>query len=91
MPERSQYKRIATNATTTVRDGAAGLERITINAPGTAWGVAIHDGTDDAAPQVGYLQPSAPGSHEFALRLSKGLTIKTTGTTPGDLTIVFPY
>lgn len=81
------YTNITTNATTTVHTGRGVLVRIIVNNPGTAWVATIFDSVTGAGPKIGTLSVNANTSFVYEAVFTAGLTIVTSGTTPGDLTV----
>lgn len=86
MSEPNQYKRINSNATTTVTGNAAQLHTIVVGAAGSAWVIDVYDGTSSDT-QIAQIKPTAPVTLIYDVYARKGLTIVTTGTTAGDLTV----
>src|SRR5258708_23939820 len=88
------YTEIHTNATTTIIAAlGAGvpplgiLLAILVNNPGATWQAIVYDGTAAqniiVATWVSGTSPALP----YRVRLKNGLTLVTSGTTPGSLTV----
>lgn len=81
------YSHITSNTTTAIKTSAGTLHRLVVNNPGSAWVAEIYDGTNSDA--VIAIADLVSGSLEYGLALSTGLTVVTSGTTAGDLTVVY--
>ncbi len=82
------YTNIIVNGTTLVKTGPGFLHCITINSIGTSWNLAIVDNTIAAGTKVATITAIATqGQVCYDINFSVGLTIVTTGTLPGDITI----
>jgi hypothetical protein len=81
------YSHISSNTSTAVKSSAGTLHKLVVNNPGTAWVAEIYDGTtSDAVVAIADL---VAGPLEYGLALSTGLTVVTSGTAAGDLTVVY--
>lgn len=83
------YAHITTNTTTTVKSGAGTLQNIVINNPGSAWVATVYDNTAGSGTVIAVISAAAGQTLPYNLRFSAGLTIVTTGTTPGDMTVIY--
>lgn len=82
---------ITTNATTTLRNIPVGgvLRRLIIGNPGSAWVIDVYDNTAGSGTLLASFNPTAMGYIACDLQYSQGLTVVTSGTTPGKLTVVY--
>jgi hypothetical protein len=89
--DQAPFAHITTNATTVLRGTATGgiLKRIVINTAGSAWTATIYDNTAGSGDVIAVVSLNAQNSLEYELQYTRGLTIVTSGTTPGDLTVVY--
>lgn len=84
------YKNITANATTVVKTGVSILHAVVVNNPGTTWVITMYDNTAGSGSLIGTLtSPVSGGQYEYHASLSNGLTIVTSGTTAGDITVVY--
>lgn len=85
------YKNITSSATTVIKSGVTVLHRVVVNNPGSTWVVAIYDNTAGSGATVATLSPETAGGGDFEYEtsLSNGLTVVTSGTTAGDITVVY--
>lgn len=83
------YTNIISNATTLIRSGTGGILRgITVNNAGSTWVITIYDDiTAVAAHKVGTITSPLQQEYLYDAALTNGLTIVTSGTTPGDITV----
>lgn len=96
-----KYAHISTSTTTTLITslpaqgspgnpaGSVGLfGGLRINAPGTGWTITVQDGPGGAV--VAVYTPSAPmPADDVPIQMQVGLSIVTTGATPGDVTVAY--
>lgn len=80
---------VASNATTTVKQGPGVLERIVVNNPGSSWTCTVYDSTTGSGAVIAALTPGSIGTLEFDAIFVNGLTLVTSGTTAGDLTVIW--
>lgn len=85
------YKNITTSATTVIKSGVTVLHRVVVNNPGSTWTVAIYDNTAGSGSTVATISPETAGggNFDYDAGLSNGLTVVTSGTTAGDITVVY--
>lgn len=85
------YTNITTNATTTLATkGPTTLHAIIVNNPGTTWVVTVYDNNAGSGTKIGTITgPIAGGNYIYDVDCANGLTIVTTGATPGDITVSF--
>ena len=85
------YQNIPANATTTIKSGAGILKRIVIGEVGSGDSLAtVYDNTAGSGTKIASISLGAYAvTLEFDARFATGLTVVTTGTTPGKLTIVY--
>lgn len=84
------YHHLATNsASDVVKSGAGRLHSITVNDPGSAWSITVYDNTSASGTVIAVLAPSSPMPFTYDVAFGTGLTLKTAGTTPGDLTVAY--
>jgi hypothetical protein len=87
------YKEINSNATTVLKVGVGPLQSITVNNAGSAWTVQVFDNTSANAPAIAgstaFTVPAAGSNLRYNAHFNTGLTIVTSGTTPGSLTVTF--
>jgi hypothetical protein len=90
MAERERFANITTNATTVVKNGGPGsLVRIVVNNAGTAWVITVYDNTAGSGTKIATITATVVGDLDYGIEFATGLTIVTSGTTPGDLTVVY--
>lgn len=78
------YTHINTNTTTSIKTSAGILNSICINNPGSAWVVTVNDG----ANPIAIITPSTgQDSMVYECSFINGLSVVTTGTTPGSITV----
>lgn len=65
------------------------LKKIVVGTTGSAWNISIYDGVDSSGNLVAVINASDGGNYDFECMLAKGLYVSTSGTTPGDATIVY--
>ena len=82
----SQWNRITTNATTTIKTGSGVLRRILINKAGTTGNIATVnvDGNTVAAIDTTVVRPL-----EFNIPFSASLSVVTATGTAGELTVLY--
>jgi hypothetical protein len=80
------YTHITTNTTTNIKTQSGILNTITINNPGTAWVLTVNDGASVIAVITA---AAAQSTLVFECSFITGLSIVTTGTTPGDVTVTW--
>jgi hypothetical protein len=88
------YTEIHTNATTTIITAiGAGVAPLGIllglfvNNPGATWQAIVYDGTAAQNIIVATWVSGTSPSVTYRVRLKNGLTVVTSGTTPGSLTL----
>jgi len=84
-----RYTHINSNATTTVITGSGTLQAIIVNAPGSAWVATIYDNTAGSGTVIGAMTITANQPFLGPVQVNTGCTIVTSGTTPGDLTVLW--
>lgn len=73
-----------------IQKGTVGLKRITVgNAGSTDWSVTIYDGVDTNGKVVSVNHLNAGGQYDYEIPLATGLFVVASGTTAGDITIVY--
>lgn len=84
------YVNITTATTTLVKTGSGILKRIIINNPGSAMSITIYDNTSGTGTKIATIS-SVSGINflEFNSNFVTGLTVVTTATTMGDITIIY--
>ncbi len=85
------YSNITTNTTTTVKSGAGILKRITVNVIGSGDALAtVYDNTAGSGTKIATISAGTTSVNlEFDARFATGLTIVTSGTTPGNITVIY--
>ncbi len=78
---------VSTNTTTNIKSGAGFLHRITVNNPGSSWTITVYDSTSGSGTKLATITPSLVGSLEYDVEFTTGLTVVTSGTTAGDITV----
>jgi len=81
--------RINSNATTVVKSSPGILHLITVNKAGSAWTITIYDNTQGSGEIIAQIDGTSIGSFAFNVYFETGLTIVTSGTTPGDITVAY--
>ena len=81
--------RINSNATTVVKNSAGILHLITVNKAGTAWTITVYDNIEGSGEVIAQIDGTSIGSFAFNVFFETGLTIVTSGTTPGDITVAY--
>lgn len=79
-----RYTEIHTNTTTTIKTQQGLLHSIAINAPGSAWNVAV---TDGGAALATITPSTGQDSMIYDVGFVTNLVVTTTGTTPGSVTL----
>lgn len=77
---------ITSNVTTAVKASPGFIHTIIIGDPGSAWVIAIYNATSAIGTPL-TLKPTASGVLIFDSLYSVGITIVTTGSTPGSLLV----
>lgn len=85
------YTNIATNTTTVVKSGAGILKRIVLGVIGSGDAQAVvYDNTAGSGTQITTIALGvAPVTLEFDARFATGLTIVTSGTSAGNITVIY--
>lgn len=83
------YADITANGTFTLKTGQGALHDIVVNAPGSAWTLAVYDSTGGATSPIAHVTVTATAPLLFDVEFVNGLTIVAAGTTPGDATVTF--
>lgn len=83
------YFHIASNATFNVKTSAGKLHVVAVNNPGASWVINIYDNASGSGTVIGIENPFTTGTIEYDVQFVNGLTIITSGTTPGDITVAF--
>ena len=82
--------RISSNATTQVKTGSGILHRIVVNKIGTDWVIDVYDDTGvGTSNQIASITPTQTGTLEYGIKFNNGLKIVTSGTTAGDITVIW--
>jgi len=81
--------RINSNATTVVKNSTGILHLITVNKAGTAWTITVYDNTQGSGEIIALIDGTSVGSFAYNTYFETGLTIVTSGTTPGDITVAY--
>jgi hypothetical protein len=63
------------------------LANICINNPGSAWTATVYDSATGSGTVIAVISFSSAFSLAYNIAYKTGLTIVTSGTTPGDLTV----
>ena len=82
------YANINSNATTIVKSQKALLYQVTINKAGTNWLAYVIDGVASGS-SVATVDGTAVGGYGYNCLLDNGLTLITSGSAAGDLTVVY--
>ncbi len=80
---------ITANTTTVVKGSPGFLKGIVIGTVGTGETIAIYNNTSAAAPRITLITPTAPGFIEIDALMGTGITVVTSGTTPGSYTAIY--
>jgi hypothetical protein len=86
------YREINSNATTQLRTGAGVLNRIVINAPGSAWTLQVFDNTTCTGTAIAGATAftiTGTGDLSYNVQFNTGLCLLTAGTTPGSMTVSY--
>lgn len=89
MATMGDYLKISSNTTTQVKTGSGILHRIIVCDPGSSWQIDISDNTTGTGSDMGSLKPTSAYVFEFKLRFQNGLRITTSGTTAGNIIVVW--
>ena len=81
--------RINSNATTVIKNSPGVLHLITVNKAGAVWTITVYDNTEGSGEVIAQIDGTSIGSFAFNVFFEKGLTIITSGTTPGDITVSY--
>jgi len=81
--------RINSNATTVVKSSPGILHLITVNKAGSAWTITVYDNTQGSGEIIAQIDGTSVGSFAYNVYFETGLTIVTSGTTPGDITVAY--
>ena len=84
-----RYTHITSNSTTTIITGSGTLQAIIVNNPGATWVATIYDNTAGSGTVIGIMALTANQPFVGPVQINTGLTIVTSGTTPGDLTVLW--
>lgn len=89
--QRNNPTNITSNATTVVKPSAGFFHGITINQPGSAdWQVQMYDGLSAASGTlIGTLKNFSSPNYVYDVQFNVGLTLVTSGTTAGDITVAW--
>lgn len=82
------YTNITSNATTVVKTGRGHLSKIVVNNPGTTWVLTVYDNTAGSGTKIATIAVTAGQPLHYDLVFDNGLTIVSSGATPGDVTVV---
>jgi hypothetical protein len=83
-----QYFHQNANGGVNVKTGQGFLRGVFVGTPGASWLITIQDG--QGGPVVMVITPTVPVAFpNLDLELLNGLSVTTSGTTPGDVTISF--
>ena len=84
------YQNISTNATTTVKASAGTLIGMIVGDPGSSWQAVIYDNTTGTGTIIATIKFSTAGFINMGpLAFVTGVTIVTSGTTPGNITPIW--
>lgn len=83
------FANITTNATTLVKSGRGALARIVVGNAGSAWQAVVYDGIDATGQKIATISLNVTEELEFDVAVQTGITVVTSGTTPGDLTVIW--
>jgi len=90
IPGPFKYQHINSNATTVVKAAPGFLHSIVVNQAGSSWVAEIFDSTSASGTIVANsINISLVTSFIYDITLNTGITIVTSGTTPGDITVVW--
>jgi hypothetical protein len=91
-----KYTTINSNTTTTIMSASGGLAvppnngtfgGMIVGNAGTSWRIQIYDGTAAQADLIIDVTPTAPMLLNIPCQLENGLTVVTSGTTAGTMTV----
>jgi len=86
-----QCKELNSNATTVIKTRPGYLQGIQVNNAGSAWTLQVFDNITNSGTAIGgataFTVPAAGQSLNYDCHFSTGLTIVTSGTTAGSITV----
>lgn len=85
----SDHTVINTSTTTQVKTGPGVLKGIIVGDVGTAWVIDISDETTGTAADIGSITPTVTNQLNFMVGFQKGLRITTSGTTAGEIIVLW--
>jgi hypothetical protein len=82
-------KEIASNATTLISTNpGAVLHSVAINDPGSSWQIAVYSDTTQTT-RIAAIKPATIGTIFYDAVCSGGISVVSSGTTPGSITVAF--
>jgi hypothetical protein len=80
------YTHITSNATTNIKTGNGILNSIVVNNPGATWTITVNDGASVIAVIAA---AAAQSTMLYECAFNTSLSVVTSGTTPGDITVTW--
>lgn len=80
---------ISGNASTVLKTAPGFLQSIVINNPGATWLITVFDNTACSGGQLFQVTPTVTTTLTYNDTLTTGLCITTSGTTPGNISVIF--
>lgn len=81
------YTHVNSNTTVAAKAGKGFLHTLTVGTAGAAWTATLFDNTSGTGTVIGVFSLNTQVSLTLDVAFTTGLTIVTTGTTPGDVTL----
>lgn len=83
------YYHINTLESVEVKGSPGTLHKVVVNNPGSAFVITLYDNTAASGSEIAVISPTAVGTIEYEANFATGLYVVTSGTTAGDITLVY--